>query len=310
MKKILFIVCLITSQVNAQLAPVILKTVRNRDNSYSIIAKNNSYAIYTVKLNFGRLIGYTTTLNGFPLAYVNRGESQIAKVTAISNASNYSFNYSSQYYMGQALNSVPDLTFSYLLPAMAGKKLVARKSVSLNERLGKTENEAFHSINFIFKLGDTICAARAGIIVAISDTVSIGEKKEQSYSQQRDRITIEHKDGTLAHYTVLAPIKTLVQLGDKVVPGQPIAILNKENEKYILIFSVSYLDSKKLIAFNGEENKKSNYHISIPTNWILDIQKEGYLDTDQITYELRVFHPIANIGIELSKKEKKKLGIQ
>ena len=95
--------------------------------------------------------------------------------------------------------------------------------------------------------GDTICAARAGTVYDCSDEAKDGEKGNQYYSKNnRNKIGIQHKDGSMAHYSILAPIQLLVEAGDNVIPGQPLAVFNKESEKYTVLFSVNYLDEKRI----------------------------------------------------------------
>ena len=81
--------------------------------------------------------------------------------------------------------------------------------------------------------------------------VSEGEKSTEFYKSERNKIAIQHKDGSIGAYSILAPIKFSAGLGDYVIPGQALAVFNKESEKYLVLFSTYYLDKKKLLTENN-----------------------------------------------------------
>jgi hypothetical protein len=121
------------------------------------------------------------------------------------------------------------------------------------------------------------------------------------FTDSRNKIYIQHKDGTLGYYSILSPIKSLVQNGDFVIPGQPIAIFNKLSNKYSMLFSVYYLDEEKIRV----DMPKDVYN-ALPIFYYLN---ENALSTKLVEnqkYDSKITPAI--IAEELNKREKKKYG--
>jgi hypothetical protein len=278
------------------------------DESISLIAQNNSLNTYTVCLNFPGLEGYSNSLAGNRnIAIVYPGANNIAKLQKIKGSNVYSYQYKYNYFIGRALRDVPDTGFVYLLPAANGNFLQASDNVtSLEERLGQKAPAGFHNYIFKFRLGDTICAARGGIIYNMAVEMKEGEKHNQTYTASRDRISIEQKDGTLAHYAFTAPISMLVGEGDKVIAGQPIAVFSTPSDKLHLLFSVTYLSDKKLndyLLSERDEEKRKDIYQHLPVNFCLHENNNGFIKGPG---DFKVFHPINIITQEMSRKELKK----
>jgi hypothetical protein len=301
----LFLFCI--CKCFCQEGPVVCTTERNNDGSYSIYADNKSFTDYTVKLIFTDLSGYETNLNPGSLAIATRGKTQIAKLTHISNYSaQANFRYRYEYWPGVYLHKKPDSNFVYLMPSTAGNILVVSKVGSIEERIGKDKPADFYGIGFNYKPGDTICAARAGIVYETNDGVKEGEKPEEYYNSNRNKIYIWQKDETMAHYSILAPIKLLVAPGDKVVPGQPIAVFERTGFKFRVLFNVAYLDEGKIATTQGPVEKSHVYSELTPIFHAGNLEKPDHL---QLNKEYQVQQPKEIVAMELSKKERKKMGL-
>jgi hypothetical protein len=172
--------------------------------------------------------------------------------------------------------------------------------------LGQDTLNEYHAIGFNYRVGDTICAARAGLVYDADDKTKAAEAGNQYYNVSRNKIHIQQRDGTLAQYTILSPIKLLVATGDEVVPGQPLAVFDQGGEKLSVLFSVIYLDEKKAQA-SGDNNKKGqSVYTTVPT--VFHVQEtEGQLFSFQ---EYTAVYPKEVVAKELTKREKKKLGLQ
>jgi hypothetical protein len=226
------------------------------------------------------------------------------------NSANRSFQYKYQYFPGTPFKKMPDTTFEYLLPAASGKKLMVNRvssSVSsLFQRTGVNFGSEYRGTGFVYQPGDTICASRAGVVFECSDTMKTAEKNETVFVRGRNRVSIEHRDGTLGIYGVLSPMKLLVKEGDEVFPGQPLAVFDTNGEKYIVLFSTCYLDEKKLLTDNSYDNTRPVHFTYMPTYF--------YADENDRSTKLRVLkhytvqHPKGIIAAEMNKKEKKKFG--
>ena len=133
-----------------------------------------------------------------------------------------------------------------------------------------------------------------------------GEKKEETYTSSRDKINIEQKDGTLAHYFFTAPVNILVSIGDEVTAGQPIAVFNTPSNKLHLLFSVNYLDYNRLkefLLFDNSIEKKKNIRQDLPVNFYLDKNRVNFINGSG---KFKVLHPVNIITQEMTKKELKK----
>ncbi len=309
-----FVLLLLTfcfsATVFAQQRLIICSSEQNPDRSISIYAESQAFGEYTVKLVFTSLSGYTSTVNpDVALVTVPRGRTQIAKLTPDKSAAMYSMSYTSQYFPGVALRRAPDSLFTHLLPGTEGKELLISKVRSLSETMGKQSPEDYYATGFQYQLADTICATRAGVIYETSDEVNEGEKKNQLFKSQRNRIGIQHKDGTLGQYSILSPIKLLVNPGDNVLPGQPLAVFNKTGDKYTVLFSVIYLNEKKAYAnSNFGASQAATPFSTLPVIFYDAESKKGISLASNNRYPIA--HPKEIVGLELSKKDKKKMGLQ
>ena len=306
MKKCLIvfvITCLSASSSIAQSGLISVENENNPDGSISIYANNLANCKYTVKLNFNSLSGFNNMAGLNPLiANINGGRTQIIKLTPDQNAGGRSLNYSYTYYPGIAFRKAPNNYAHYILPITAGKTTLVTKVTSLSTIISQKQDANFYAQGFTYNLGDTICATRAGIVYNINDQLKQGEGGNTVFTDSRNKIYIQHKDGTLGFYSILAPINCLVQNGDFVTPGQPIAIFNKAAEKYTLLFSTHYLDEGKIRVENARD-----YLIALPTYYYLNENALTTTLAENQKYDCIQSLPI--IAEELSKKEKKKLGI-
>ncbi|HMK25806.1 MAG TPA: hypothetical protein VK483_07220 [Chitinophagaceae bacterium] len=282
-------------------------TQNNSDRSVSIFANSQAYADYTLKITFTSLDGYTSRslfTSNIALVTVSPGYAEVIKLLPENSARSFSYQFKSQYFPGRAFRRMPDTSFQYLLPGSTGNHLRVSSVSSTVSLLSQKLGSQYRGTGFVYKLNDTICASRAGTVFECSDTAKLGEKGGVIFTSGRNRIAIEHRDGTLGIYGITAPIQLLVSPGDVVFPGQPLAIFNKESEKYTLLFSTCYLDEKKLLADNSPDNKL--YFIYIPTHFYGNENEPSTVL--QVNNGYTVQHPVNIIAAEMSKKEKKKFG--
>jgi len=304
MKNSIFILALLIFILpsNAQSNLITLDTENGTNGSIAINANSLAATRYTIKIDFRNLTGFLTydVSNPF-IDNVGVGRTQILKLTPDKSAVSRSLNYSYSYYAGIAFRKTPTNYKHYLLPVSAGKKTTITKVESINDMIGQKSASNFYTQGFTYKLGDTICATRAGYVYNINDQLTQGEASDVVFKDNRNKIFIEHKDGTLGYYTILSPIKCLVTNGEFVIPGQPIAIFNTESEKYRIFFSVYYLDEEKVKSINSKE-----VYNALPTYFYLNQDTNSTLLLENHKYES--VKSIEIITEELNKKEKKKFG--
>jgi len=305
--------CLLTPARGQTANLITCSTERNADNSISLFADSRVFGEYTLRLNFPVLTGYKASgisvYNNQAMTIVTRGKKEIARLTPDKSAANYSYSYSYAYFPGAALRRLPDTNFLYILPGSAGNTLRVSQVVNLYAQLGQNTSPDFFSTGFTYQLGDTICASRGGVVYDCVDAVQEGEKNTEVFKGDRNRIQVQHKDGTLGHYVMRAPIQLLVTPGDEVIAGQPLAVFTKKSEHYTVMLSVNYLDEKKLMSADKDLGIVKVYvsylHPVFCTN------SDGAPGPALVTNtNFTVTHPRQVISAEMSKKEKKKYGYQ
>ncbi|MEO8174082.1 MAG: hypothetical protein ABI581_13400 [Sediminibacterium sp.] len=318
-QNLLLVLVLLVLNGFGQRASITCSSERNPDNTISIYADAQINGEYTIKLTFTDFNGYTSSLTTYrsgnseiALATVTRGRREIVKLTPMKTAQSFGMGYRYTFYAGTVTRRAPDSNFVYLLPVSPGARLRISGVTYVGERIGQKSLDNFSAIGFIYKMGDTICASRAGTVYDCSDEIKEGEKGFEWYKRDRNRIAIQQKDGTLAHYSILSPIQLLVAPGDYVIPGQALAVFNKQSDKYTVLFSVYYLDEKKTLVDNTNSNpeKLPGAYTYLPTAFYMDqADRAGSPSGLETSKEYIAAHPKEIIATELSKKDKKKLGL-
>lgn len=118
-----------------------------------------------------------------------------------------------------------------------------------------------YAIDFAMNIGDSICAARAGVVCWVVEHNNEGGPK-QSFLSKANTLIVYHEDGSFAHYAHLCQDGALVEVGDIVKQGQVIALSGNTGftTRPHLHFVVrkSTLDGLKAIptAIEGLKSKK------------------------------------------------------
>lgn len=298
----------INSNSFCQPAMIRCSSQNNPDRSVSIYASSESDADYTVKLIFSTLSGYTSRSlisSNSALAIINKGNTEIIKLTPDISLT-HALQYKCYSFPGHSFTKMPDTSLQYLIPASAGNQVGVISVSSTVSLLSQKLGTEFRGTGFIYKLNDTICASRAGTVFEVSDTTTVGEKTYEVYKRGRNRIEIEHRDGTIGNYAITAPIHSLVSPGDEVFPGQPLAVFNKESERYMVIFSTRYLNEKSLLAETSPDYNL--YYIYMPIYFYASENERSTILERTKKYFAQ--HPPDIISKEMTKKEKKKFGYQ
>ncbi len=77
---------------------------------------------------------------------------------------------------------------------------------------------------------DTIYSMRKGIVVEITNEYDDDNKFNKTYTSKRNRILIEHKDGSYASYKGFNKHQIFIKLGQKIYPHTPLGKLEKFNK--------------------------------------------------------------------------------
>jgi murein DD-endopeptidase MepM/ murein hydrolase activator NlpD len=120
-----------------------------------------------------------------------------------------------------------DSSYVYALPYKPGEKY--RVIQGYFTRLSHKERAA---IDFNLKRGDSIAAAREGVVTRVKeDGVKGGLNKK--YRRDGNNIVIQHADGSRAGYWHLKHNSALVNVGDTVKKGQIIGLAGKTGYAFV-----------------------------------------------------------------------------
>ncbi len=111
-----------------------------------------------------------------------------------------------------------DKTYIYSLPFEQNKKVLLIQAYD-----SKLSHKGEYALDFKVKEGTVICAAREGKVIAARSDSDKGGLKDENLSDG-NYITIQHTDGSVAHYWHLKKDGVLVKEGEDVVKGQRIGL--------------------------------------------------------------------------------------
>jgi murein DD-endopeptidase MepM/ murein hydrolase activator NlpD len=133
-----------------------------------------------------------------------------------------------------------DSSFIYNLPFENRKKVFLVQAYESG-----FSHKSERALDFKIKKGTTICAAREGIVIALREDSDKGGLKDENLSDG-NFISIQHIDGSVAHYWHLQKDGVLVNKGDTVIAGQPIGLAGNTGYSAFphLHFEVQGYDSK------------------------------------------------------------------
>lgn len=86
-----------------------------------------------------------------------------------------------------------------------------------------TSDFSRYALDFNLKVGDTICAARDGIVVGMIEGYNVGGKRKK-FRPFANYISLYHEDGVITQYVHLVNDGSFVEVGDSVTAGMPIGI--------------------------------------------------------------------------------------
>ncbi|MEJ2004208.1 MAG: M23 family metallopeptidase [Cyclobacteriaceae bacterium] len=119
------------------------------------------------------------------------------------------------------LNVRHDKHFRYALPSASGKAYELIQG--FHGSFSHNREESFYALDFKMPKGDTVCAARDGLVVWSEDHHEEGGK-DPSFYNKANSVIIMHKDGTMALYNHLQKNGGLVEIGQTVKQGQPLGL--------------------------------------------------------------------------------------
>jgi murein DD-endopeptidase MepM/ murein hydrolase activator NlpD len=115
----------------------------------------------------------------------------------------------------------PDTSVRYAFPFPPGRSY--RVIQAHNGSFSHTSDYSRYAIDFSLSVGDTITAARDGVVVTVVERHERGGN-DRSLRDQANFVTVHHADGMLTQYVHLIPDGALVEQGDSVETGDAVGI--------------------------------------------------------------------------------------
>ena len=278
--------------------PVKLSYERNSNGDYVFYIENFTSKSYHVVVTMNRLVGLSC---GCRLPFdknVGLGKTQLFKLTKEGMAAKPDFSYSWSKYEGFANPKINDKVI-YALPIKPATTTRTIRLTNLRETYGEEEApDDFYAVGFTLDESDTIYAARRGVVEEIKNGLE-SEKQNLRFSQKRNSIRIRHRDNTVAYYSVLKNDSFMVEEGEEIEAGTPLALASGANYTvgtHVRMW-VQYL------KFDSELPKKERYKWGYVTPVFATSEGTKVLD-DNTEYEAKLTEAL--IVQELSKRELKR----
>ena len=134
-----------------------------------------------------------------------------------------------------------DTSYIYALPYEEGKSYYM-----IQGYFSSFTHKERAALDFKIKRGSVICAAREGVVIRVKEDGDRGGLKRK-YRAYGNYVIIQHNDSSRAGYWHLQKDGALVNAGDTVKKGQPIALSGKTGYSFMphLHFLVWSSDSKR-----------------------------------------------------------------
>jgi len=251
-------------------------------------AYNNTNVPVYLYLNFADLenTSFTETL-----PYVKRltsGYNLLFTLQRDPDADVPRFNYEIKSFRSDPMANV-DLKFPYLLPFQPGSKVRSFDVKDIKGFLGSTPIDSWSATGFYASSGEEVYSSRNGVVVEI-----VGDKRNENpetwYNAWTHCITLLQADGTLICYKNVVDKNKKLKVGQQIYAGELLGEIAQGSNTILMLI----------------------YHHSLYSSGLLFIIPEFVIDerTNDLvnsSSEYTVVHPDAVRGLEMSKKERKKI---
>ncbi|MCA0230021.1 MAG: M23 family metallopeptidase [Bacteroidetes bacterium] len=270
----------------------------NDKREYTFQAKNTNVCDYTVKVEFTDLQGGSCGCSLPFIESISPGPSTLFTLKPNQNNQGISFRFGYSYLKGRVLNKAPK-PFLYLFPFSSAVPHKAFLSKNIMEMIANKKVSNFYGIAFQMQKGDTVFAARRGVVSQVKDAFDT-HSDGIWFSSQTNSVEIFHGDGSFASYNRLKKGKMLVKEGQEVEAGEPLGIVTDDTFEgsVVVQFSVYYLSRAR--AFNQTEYP---YEFVVPS-FYSPTNTSGLVMQSGGTYTSE--WPEAMVTQEMSKKEIKR----
>ncbi|MEZ0484114.1 M23 family metallopeptidase [Fibrella aquatica] len=268
----------------------------NTPGEYSFRATNPNPCDYTVKVDVTDLTGLSSSSSLPFVGVVRPGENSLFTLKPSSPNSNGTFRYSYTYLRGRSLRAEPK-PFVYLLPVAPGKPCLVQETQYIGTALGLKGDALsnFYSLSIRMEAGDSVFAARRGVITGLIDGIT-HTQKDAMYVRNVNQVDVFHNDGTFGRYARLKAGSIAVQDGDHVEAGQFLGVVSDElSQKPSLFFTVFYLP-----LLNAQQQTAYRY-AHVRPKFVAQNQESGDMLIPNKTYV--AIRPMELVTQEMSKRD-------
>jgi murein DD-endopeptidase MepM/ murein hydrolase activator NlpD len=219
---IVFVLMVLLSAASGVESSKDLKAVRvmrvKKAGYTSIVVENRRAYEVTVALTITAKNASIARITSETATYPGYSQTEAARVSAADPDASW-LRYDFRWTKGR-MGAKHDGKTLYLLPFEKGQS--QRVIQSYNGRLTHHSYDRY-AIDFAMPEGTTVCAAREGVVVDLKESSTTGGP-EKKFENQSNFVSIAHADGTIGEYHHLKRDGVLVEIGQRVTAGQPIAL--------------------------------------------------------------------------------------
>jgi hypothetical protein len=202
---------------------------QDMQGNYNFTCINRAFCNYVLEINFTKLNNVASDHPLPLLIMVKPGNTKLFKLTKQHPDDAAEFNYKAGFFKGCIDPSV-DTGFTYLLPAGPGRTAQAYEMGTMPKTSpGDPEIKNSYAIRLKMKPGDTVFAARRGIVDEIDVSSNLNDSGLAN-SGSGNYIEIVHADCSFGRYGIIKRDGALVHPGQTVEAGQPIGLVG--GDKY------------------------------------------------------------------------------
>ena len=235
-----------------------VKYQQDQKGAYVFSCVNYAFCNYILDIRF---TSFTNVKCDQPLPFhaeVKPGYNKLFSISAIDPQAAVQFNYKSGFQKG-CIHPNVNQSVIYLLPISPG----TQAQVYEMSPLKSSDSGSWYVLRLKMKSGDTIYAARKGMVNDIQDQNGANDAGQASIGKE-NFIEIVQPDCSFARYGILRKNSALVKPGQLVKAGQPIGLVGGDaySRGSDLRFSIYYYQED-----NGMLNETAISHYIVPQIW-------------------------------------------
>ena len=217
--------------------------------AYLFTAYNHAYCNYILEVHFTTFNNVKSDRTLPYRAEVKPGMNTLFSISPVNPNDPVQFNYASSYNKG-CIYPRPDTNFTYLLPVTPGKEVQAYELSPDRPVTGAVQQNSWYMIRLRMKPGDTIYAARRGVVTEVEENDVTNDAGLASAGSE-NYVEIVHADCSFGRYGILKKNGALVKAGQQVKAGEPVGIVG--GDKY-----GRGSDIRISVYYNQEEDVSQN----------------------------------------------------